>query len=141
MLGGKRILLIIAGGIAAYKSLELIRRLRDRGAIITPVMTSAAEQFVTPLSVAALAGEKLYRDLFDLTDEAEMGHIELSRSADLLLVASATADLMAKVAHGQANDLASTILLATDTPVLVAPAMNVRMWQHPATQRNLTLHA
>jgi phosphopantothenoylcysteine decarboxylase/phosphopantothenate--cysteine ligase len=139
MLGGKRILLIIAGGIAAYKSLELIRRLRDRGAIITPVMTSAAEQFVTPLSVAALAGEKLYRDLFDLTDEAEMGHIELSRSADLLLVAPATADLMAKMAHGQANDLASTILLATDTPVLVAPAMNVRMWQHSATQRNLTL--
>ena len=139
MLGGKRILLIIAGGIAAYKSLELIRRLRDRGAIVTPVMTSAAEQFVTPLSVAALAGEKLYRDLFDLTDEAEMGHIELSRSADLLLVAPATADLMAKMAHGQANDLASTILLATDTPVLVAPAMNVRMWQHPATQRNLTL--
>ena len=139
MLGGKRILLIIAGGIAAYKSLELIRRLRDRGAIITPVMTSAAEQFVTPLSVAALAGEKLYRDLFDLTDEAEMGHIELSRSADLLLVAPATADLMAKMAHGQANDLASTVLLATDTPVLVAPAMNVRMWQHPATQRNLTL--
>jgi len=139
MLGGKRILLIIAGGIAAYKSLELIRRLRDRGAIVTPVMTSAAEQFVTPLSVAALAGEKLYRDLFDLTDEAEMGHIELSRSADLLLVAPATADLMAKMAHGQANDLASTVLLATDTPVLVAPAMNVRMWQHPATQRNLTL--
>ena len=139
MLGGKRILLIIAGGIAAYKSLELIRRLRDRGAIVSPVMTSAAEQFVTPLSVAALAGEKLYRDLFDLTDEAEMGHIELSRSADLLLVAPATADLMAKMAHGQANDLASTVLLATDTPVLVAPAMNVRMWQHPATQRNLTL--
>jgi phosphopantothenoylcysteine decarboxylase/phosphopantothenate--cysteine ligase len=139
MLGGKRILLIIAGGIAAYKSLELIRRLRDRGAIVTPVMTSAAEQFVTPLSVAALAGEKLYRDLFDLTDEAEMGHIELSRSADLLLVAPATADLLAKMAHGQANDLASTVLLATDTPVLVAPAMNVRMWQHPATQRNLTL--
>merc|ERR1711865_343234 len=114
-------------------------RLRDRGAVVTPVMTSAAEQFVTPLSVAALAGEKLYRDLFDLTDEAEMGHIELSRSADLLLVAPATADLMAKMAHGHANDLASTVLLATDTPVIVAPAMNVQMWQHPATQRNLTL--
>ena len=139
MLGGKRILLIIAGGISAYKSLELIRRLRERDAIITPVMTKASEQFVTPLSVAALAGQKLYRDLFDLTDEAEMGHIELSRSADLLLVAPATADLMAKMAHGQANDLASTILLATDTPVLVAPAMNVRMWQHPATQRNLAV--
>ena len=139
MLGGKRILLIIAGGIAAYKSLELIRRLRECGAVITPVMTKASEQFVTPLSVAALAGQKLYRDLFDLTDEAEMGHIELSRSADLLLVAPATADLMAKMAHGQANDLASTILLATDTPVLVAPAMNVRMWQHPATQRNLAV--
>ncbi len=103
-------------------------------------MTKASEQFVTPLSVAALAGQKLYRDLFDLTDEAEMGHIELSRSADLLLVAPATADLMAKMAHGQANDLASTILLATDTPVLVAPAMNVRMWQHPATQRNLACY-
>ena len=102
-------------------------------------MTKASEQFITPLSVAALAGQRLYRDLFDLTDEADMGHIELSRSADLLLVAPATADLMAKMAHGQANDLASTILLATDTPVLVAPAMNVRMWQHPATQRNLAV--
>ena len=137
MLIGKRILLIIGGGIAAYKSLDLIRRLRERGAIVTPVMTKAAEQFVTPLSVAALAGEKLYQNLFDLTDEADMGHIELSRSADLLLVAPATADLMAKMAHGHANDLASTVLLATDTPVIVAPAMNVRMWQHPATQRNI----
>ena len=137
MLIGKRILLIIGGGIAAYKSLDLIRRLRERGAIVTPVMTKAAGQFVTPLSVAALAGEKLYQNLFDLTDEAVMGHIELSRSADLLLVAPATADLMAKMAHGHANDLASTVLLATDTPVIVAPAMNVRMWQHPATQRNI----
>ena len=137
MLIGKRILLIIGGGIAAYKSLDLIRRLRERGAIVTPVMTKAAGQFVTPLSVAALAGEKLYQNLFDLTDEADMGHIELSRSADLLLVAPATADLMAKMAHGHANDLASTVLLATDTPVIVAPAMNVRMWQHPATQRNI----
>ncbi len=142
MLHGKRILLIIAGGIAAYKSLDLIRRLRERGAAVTPVLTRAAEEFVTPLSVSALAGEKVYRDLFDLTDEAEMGHIQLSRSADLLVVAPATADLMAKMAQGRADDLASTLLLATDTPVLIAPAMNVRMWQHPATQRNLdTLRA
>ena len=137
MLGGKRILLIIAGGISAYKSLELTRRLRERGAIITPVMTKASEQFVTPLSVAALAGQKLYRDLFDLTDEAEMGHIQLSRDADLILVAPATADIMARMAHGTANDLASTTLLATDKPVMIAPAMNVRMWTHTATQRNL----
>ena len=137
MLTDKRILLIIAGGIAAYKSLELIRRLRERGAWVTPVLTRAAEEFVTPLSVSSLAGEKVYRDLFDLTDEAEMGHIQLSRSADLIVVAPGTADLMAKMANGMANDLASTLLLATDTPVLVAPAMNVRMWDHPATQRNL----
>lgn len=137
MLTDKRILLIIAGGIAAYKSLELIRRLRERGALVTPVLTRAAEEFVTPLSVSSLAGEKVYRDLFDLTDEAEMGHIQLSRSADLIVVAPGTADLMAKMAQGMANDLASTLLLATDTPVLVAPAMNVRMWDHPATQRNL----
>lgn len=137
MLTDKRILLIIAGGIAAYKSLELIRRLRERGAWVTPVLTRAAEEFVTPLSVSSLAGEKVYRDLFDLTDEAEMGHIQLSRSADLIVVAPGTADLMAKMANGMANDMASTLLLATDTPVLVAPAMNVRMWDHPATQRNL----
>lgn len=137
MLTDKRILLIIAGGIAAYKSLDLIRRLRERGAWVTPVLTRAAEEFVTPLSVSSLAGEKVYRDLFDLTDEAEMGHIQLSRSADLIVVAPATADLMAKMANGMANDLASTLLLATDTPVLAAPAMNVRMWEHPATQRNL----
>jgi phosphopantothenoylcysteine decarboxylase/phosphopantothenate--cysteine ligase len=137
MLTGKRILLIIGGGIAAYKSLDLIRRLRERGAAVTPVLTRAAEQFVTPLSVGALAGEKVYRDLFDLTDEAEMGHIQLSRVADLLVVAPATADLMAKMANGLAGDLASTLLLATDTPVLCAPAMNVRMWEHPATRRNL----
>ena len=137
MLTDKRILLIIAGGIAAYKSLELIRRLRERGAWVTPVLTRAAEEFVTPLSVSSLAGEKVYRDLFDLTDEAEMGHIQLSRSADLIVVAPGTADLMAKMANGLANDMASTLLLATDTPVLVAPAMNVRMWDHPATQRNL----
>ncbi|WP_412550782.1 bifunctional phosphopantothenoylcysteine decarboxylase/phosphopantothenate--cysteine ligase CoaBC [Shimia sp. MIT910701] len=137
MLTDKRILLIIAGGIAAYKSMELIRRLRERGAWVTPVLTRAAEEFVTPLSVSSLAGEKVYRDLFDLTDEAEMGHIQLSRSADLIVVAPGTADLMAKMANGMANDMASTLLLATDTPVLVAPAMNVRMWDHPATQRNL----
>jgi phosphopantothenoylcysteine decarboxylase/phosphopantothenate--cysteine ligase len=137
MLSGKKVLLIIGGGIAAYKSLELIRRLQDLGATVTPVLTKAAEEFVTPLSVSALAGQKVYRDLFDLTDEAEMGHIQLSRSADLIVVAPATADLMAKMAGGMANDLASTLLLATDTPVLIAPAMNVRMWDHPATRRNL----
>ncbi|MCA0919436.1 bifunctional phosphopantothenoylcysteine decarboxylase/phosphopantothenate--cysteine ligase CoaBC [Pseudooceanicola nanhaiensis] len=137
MLTSKRILLVIAGGIAAYKSLDLIRRLRERGASVTPVLTKAAEEFVTPLSVSALAGAKVYRDLFDLTDEAEMGHIELSRSADLILVVPATADLMARMATGRADDLASTLLLATDTPVMVVPAMNVRMWTHPATQRNL----
>ena len=139
MFGGKRILLIIGGGIAAYKCLDLIRRLRERGAAVTPVLTGAAGEFVTPLSVSALAGEKVYTDLFDLTDEAEMGHIQLSRVADLVLVAPATADLMAKMATGQANDLATTLLLATDTPVMIAPAMNVRMWDHPATQRNLAV--
>ncbi len=137
MLASKRILLIIGGGIAAYKSLDLIRRLKERGASVTPVLTRAAEEFVTPLSVSALAGQKVYRDLFDLTDEAEMGHIQLSRSADLIVVAPVTADLMAKMASGLANDLASTLLMATDTLVLCAPAMNVRMWDHPATQRNL----
>ncbi len=139
MLAGKRILLIIGGGIAAYKALELIRELRRAGTSVVPVLTRAAEEFVTPLSASALAGEKVYRDLFDLTDEAEMGHIELSRAADLLVVAPATADLMAKMAHGHANDLASTLLMATDKRVLIAPAMNVRMWEHAATQRNLRL--
>lgn len=137
MLAGKRILLIIGGGIAAFKSLDLIRRLREHGATVTPVLTRAAEEFVTPLSVSALAANKVYRDLFDLTDEAEMGHIELSRAADLVVVAPATADLMGKMAGGLANDLASTLLMATDKRVLVAPSMNVRMWQHPATQRNI----
>ncbi|MEZ5777885.1 MAG: bifunctional phosphopantothenoylcysteine decarboxylase/phosphopantothenate--cysteine ligase CoaBC [Paracoccaceae bacterium] len=142
MLSGKRILLIIGGGIAAYKSLDLIRRLKERGAAVTPVLTRAAEEFVTPLSAAALAGEKCYRHLFDLTDEAEMGHIELSRAADLVVVAPATADLMAKMAGGHADDLASTLLMATDKRVLVAPAMNVRMWLHRANQRNIAaLHA
>lgn len=137
MLNGKRILLIIGGGIAAFKSLDLIRRLRDEGADVTPVLTTASEQFVTPLSVSALAASKVYRDLFDLTDEAEMGHIELSRSADLIVVAPATADLMGKMAGGLANDLASTLLMATDKRVLIAPSMNVRMWEHPATKRNM----
>lgn len=137
MLADKQILLIIGGGIAAFKSLDLIRRLRERGVRVTPVLTQAGAEFVTPLSVSALAGQKVYRDLFDLTDEAEMGHIELSRAADLIVVAPATADLMAKMAAGLANDLAATLLLATDKRVLIAPAMNVRMWDHPATQRNL----
>ena len=137
MLSGKHILLIIGGGIAAFKSLDLIRRLRERGAVVTPVLTRAGEEFVTPLSVSALAGRKVHRDLFDLDDEAEMGHIQLSRVADLVVVAPATADLMAKMAGGLANDLASTLLLATDTPVMIVPAMNVRMWEHVATQRNL----
>ena len=142
MLSGKRILLVIGGGIAAYKSLLLIRLLRGQGAAVTPVLTAGGAEFVTPLSVSALAGEKVYQSLFDLTDEAEMGHIQLSRVADLIVVAPATADLMAKMATGRADDLASTLLLATDTRVLVAPAMNVRMWQHPATQRNIaTLRA
>ncbi len=139
MLAGKHILLIIGGGIAAFKSLDLIRRLRERDAVVTPVLTRAGAEFVTPLSVSGLAGRKVFQDLFDLGDEAEMGHIQLSRVADLLVVAPATADLMAKMAQGLANDLASTLLLATDTPVLIAPAMNVRMWQHPAMQRNLAV--
>jgi phosphopantothenoylcysteine decarboxylase/phosphopantothenate--cysteine ligase len=137
MLTQKHILLIIGGGIAAYKSLDLIRRLKERGALVTVVLTKAAQEFVTPLSVAALSGNKVYTDLFDLTDEAEMGHIELSRAADLIVVAPATADLMAKTTAGLANDLASTLLLATDTDALYAPSMNVRMWDHPATQRNV----
>ena len=134
---GKRILLIIGGGIAAYKCLELIRLIRKAGGTVTPVLTRAATEFVTPLSVASLAGEKAYDHLFDLTDEAEMGHIQLSRIADLVVVAPATADLMAKMAGGHADDLASTLLMATDTRVLIAPAMNVRMWGHAATRRNL----
>jgi phosphopantothenoylcysteine decarboxylase/phosphopantothenate--cysteine ligase len=141
-LSGKRILLVIGGGIAAYKALDLIRRLRERGARVRAAMTRAAAEFVTPLSVASLTGDKVYDDLFSLTDEAEMGHIELSRDADLLVVAPATADLLAKLGNGLANDLASTLLIATDKKVLVAPAMNLRMWLHPATQRNVaTLRA
>ena len=136
-MNGKQVLLIIGGGIAAYKSLELIRLLRKAGAGVKAILTRAGTEFVTPLSVSALTGEKVYSDLFDLTDEAEMGHIQLSRSADLIVVAPATADLMAKMANGLANDLASTCLLATDTPVLLSPTMNVRMWQHAATRRNV----
>ena len=133
----KRVLLIVGGGIAAYKALELVRRLRKAGVAVRPILTAAGAQFITPLSLAALSDDKVYSELFSLTDEAEMGHIELSRSADLVVVAPATADLMAKAANGLASDLASTTLLATDKPVLMAPAMNVRMWEHAATQRNL----
>lgn len=134
-----RILLIIGGGIAAYKSLELIRLIKKAGLNVRVVLTGAAKQFVTPLSAAALSGDKVYTDLFDLTDETEMGHISLSRQAELVVVAPATANLMASLAGGQAHDLATTLLLATDKPVLMAPAMNVRMWHHPATQRNLAV--
>jgi len=137
LLSSKRILLIVAGGIAAYKTLELIRRLRERGASVRCILTKGGAQFVTPLSLAALSGDRVYDDLFSLTDEAAMGHIELSRDADLLVVAPATADLMAKMAAGMADDLATTALLATDKPVLIAPAMNVRMWEHAATRANV----
>ena len=141
MLEGRRILLIIAGGIAAYKSLELIRRLREQGAAVRCVMTAAAHQFVTPLSVSSLSEDKVYADLWSLTDESEMGHIRLSREADLLVVAPATADLIARMAAGMADDLAATTLLASDKPILIAPAMNALMWAHPATQANLAILA
>ena len=134
---GKRILLIVGGGIAAYKSLDLVRRLRERGMSVRVVLTEAGAQFVTPLSLASLSGQEVHQELFSLTAEARMGHIELSRDADLVVIAPATADLLAKAAHGHANDLASTLLLATDKRVLAAPSMNLRMWLHPATQRNL----
>jgi phosphopantothenoylcysteine decarboxylase/phosphopantothenate--cysteine ligase len=134
-----RILLVISGGIAAYKTLDLIRRLRERGAVVRSVLTEAASHFVTPLAVAALSESRVYQDLFSLTDEAEMGHIRLSREADLVVVAPATANLLAKMACGIADDLASTLLLASNAPILVAPAMNVVMWEHPATQRNLAV--
>ena len=133
----RRVLLIVGGGVAAYKALELARLFRKAGVAVRPIMTPAAAEFVTPLSLAAICEDKVYAELFSLTDEAQMGHIELSRSADLVVVAPATADLMAKAANGLAGDLASTTLLATDKPVLMAPAMNVRMWLHAATQRNL----
>ncbi|BCW91171.1 Coenzyme A biosynthesis bifunctional protein CoaBC [Alphaproteobacteria bacterium SO-S41] len=136
-MSAKRILLIVGGGIAAYKALELVRLLKKRGDSVKAVLTKAGAEFVTPLSLGSLTGEKVFQDLFSLTDEAEMGHIELSRAADLVVVAPATADLMAKAANGLANDLASTLLLATDKKVLMAPAMNVRMWLHAATARNL----
>src|ERR1700748_869711 len=132
----KSVLLIIGGGSAAYKSLELVRRLAERGVKPRAILTAAGAQFVTPLSVSALTGEKVFQDLFSLTDEAEMGHIELSRSADLVVVAPATADLMGKMANGQAGDLASTTLLAPDKTVFMAPAMNVRMWESPSVRRN-----
>jgi phosphopantothenoylcysteine decarboxylase/phosphopantothenate--cysteine ligase len=133
---GRRILLIIGGGIAAYKSLDLIRRLRERGGAVRVVMTAAAQAFITPLSAGAIAGEHAYTDLFDAQTEFDVGHIRLARDTDLAVVAPATADLMAKMAAGHADDLASTVLLATDKPVLIAPAMNPRMWEHPATRRN-----
>ncbi len=137
----KRVLLIVAGGIAAYKSLELIRFLVARGIAVRCILTASGAEFVTPLSLAALSGDKVYRELFSLTDESEMGHIELSRSADLVVVAPATADILAKMRAGMADDLATTALLATDKPVMVAPAMNVRMWEHAATQENLRVLA
>ena len=136
-LSNKTILLVVGGGIAAYKALDLVRRLRERGARVRPVMTAGAKEFVTPLSLASLSGEKVHDQLFSLTDEAEMGHIELSRAADLIVVAPATANLLARMANGLADDLATTLLLATDKRTLVAPAMNLRMWLHPATQRNV----
>jgi len=142
LLHDRRILLIISGGIAAYKSLELIRRLRERGAAVRCIMTAAARQFVTPLSVASLSEDKVYTDLWSLTDESEMGHIRLSREADLVVVAPASADLIARMATGLADDLATTALLASDKPVLIAPTMNLVMWVHPATRVNLaTLEA
>jgi phosphopantothenoylcysteine decarboxylase/phosphopantothenate--cysteine ligase len=138
-LQGRRILLIIAGGIAAYKSLDLIRRLRERGAAVRVIMTKAAQQFVTPLAAAALSAERVYSDLFSLTEESDMGHLRLAGEADLVVVAPATADLLAKMAAGLADDLAAAALLATDKPILIAPAMNFRMWEHPATRTNVAL--
>ena len=137
MTAEKRVLLIVSGGIAAYKSLELIRRLRERGISVRCVLTAGGAQFVTPLSLSALSEDKVYTEIFSLTDESEMGHIRLSRESDLLVVVPASADIMARMAGGLANDLATTVLLATDKPVMFAPAMNVRMWEHPATQANI----
>ena len=139
MIAGKRILLIISGGIAAYKCLELIRRLRERGANVRCVLTAGGAEFVTPLSLSALSEDKVYTETFSLMDEAEMGHIQLSRDADLLIVAPASADIIARMAGGLANDLATTVLLATDKPAMFVPAMNVRMWEHPATQANVQI--
>jgi phosphopantothenoylcysteine decarboxylase/phosphopantothenate--cysteine ligase len=137
-LSGKRILLVIGGGIAAYKSLDLIRRLRERGASVRCILTAGAQQFITPLAASAISGQRTHTDLFDREDEADIGHIHLARDADAIVVAPATANIMAKMVGGHADDLASTVLLATTLPILIAPAMNVRMWLHPATQRNLT---
>ena len=139
MLNGKRVLLIVTGGIAAYKTPELVRQLIKAGASVRCVMTTSAEQFVTPLTLGSVSGDKVYTDLFSLTDEHDMGHINLSREADVLLVAPATANTLAKLAHGIGDNLATTLLLATDKPVIVAPAMNVRMWEHDATQDNIEL--
>ncbi|MGE3146111.1 MAG: flavoprotein, partial [Pseudorhodoplanes sp.] len=132
----KRILLVIGGGIAAYKALDLIRRLRERGAVLRTILTRGGQEFITPLSVGAIAGERPFTDLFDTHTEFDIGHIRLARETDLIVVAPATADLIAKMAGGHANDLASTVLLATDKPILLAPAMNPQMWSHPATRRN-----
>lgn len=137
MVSGSNILLIITGSVAAYKSLEVVRRLTERGAQVRCILTRSGEQFVTPFSVVALSGQPAHTDLFSLTDEVEMGHIRLTREADVVVVAPASADIIAKMAHGLADDLASAALLASDKPPLVAPAMNVQMWNHPATQRNL----
>ncbi len=139
MTAEKRVLLIVSGGIAAYKTLELIRRLRERGISVRCVLTAGGAQFVTPLSLSALSEEKVYTEIFSLTDESEMGHIRLSRESDLLVVVPASADIMARMAGGLANDLATTVLLATDKPIMFAPAMNVRMWEHPATQANIAI--
>ncbi len=139
MLSGKRLLLIVSGGIAAYKSLDLVRRLKERGAELRCILTAGGAQFVTPLSLSSLSGEKVYEDMFSLTDENEMGHIRLARDADLIVVVPASADFLAKMAGGLAGDLASAVLLASDRPVLVAPAMNVAMWNHAATRRNMAL--
>src|ERR1700722_12993108 len=133
----RRVLLIISGGIAAYKSLDLIRRLREGGAKVRCILTKGGAQFVTPLSISALSEERVYTDLWSLTDERQMGHIRLSREADLIIVAPASANMIAKMAQGLADDLASTLLLATDKPVMVVPAMNAMMWQHAATQANI----
>jgi phosphopantothenoylcysteine decarboxylase/phosphopantothenate--cysteine ligase len=141
MLQGKRILLVIGGGIAAYKSLDLIRRLQERGAAVRAILTRAGQEFITPLAVGAIAGERAFTDLFDPRSEFDVGHIRLARETDLVVVAPATADLLAKMAGGHADDLASAVLLATDKPVLIAPAMNPRMWEHAATRRNLALLA
>src|SRR5947209_11789213 len=139
MLQGKRILLVIGGGIAAYKSLDLIRRLKERGAVVRAILTKGGREFITPLAVGAIAGERAYTDLFDPGGEFDVGHIRIARDTDVVVVAPATADLLAKMAGGHADDLASTVLLATDKPVLIAPAMNPCMWAHAATRRNFAL--